>query len=67
MSEEALISEDYRKMQQQPPAWWLPKFLERFELANFNRVAMGFMVVVERKRGMMSASSVSCLPQGGRP
>ena len=36
---------------QQPPAWWLPKFLERFELANFNRVAMGFMVVVERKRG----------------
>lgn len=35
---------------QQPPAWWLPKFLERFELANFNRVAMGFMVVVERKR-----------------
>jgi len=51
MSEEALISEDYRKMQQQPPAWWLPKFLERFELANFNRVAMGFMVVVERKRG----------------
>ena len=36
---------------QQPPAWWLPKLLERFELANFNRVAMGFMVVVERKRG----------------
>jgi hypothetical protein len=36
---------------QQPPAWWLPKFLERFELANFNRVDMGFMVVVERKRG----------------
>ena len=36
---------------QQPPAWWLPKFLERFELANFNRVAMGFLVVVERKRG----------------
>ena len=36
---------------QQPPGWWLPKFLERFELANFNRVAMGFLVVVERKRG----------------
>ena len=35
---------------QQPAAWWLPKLLERFELANFNRVAMGFMVVVERKR-----------------
>ena len=35
---------------QQPPAWWLPKFLERFELANFNRVTMGFIVVVERKR-----------------
>ncbi len=28
---------------QQPPAWWLPKFLDRFELANFNRVPMGFI------------------------
>ena len=36
---------------QQPAAWWLPKILDRFELANFNRVAMGFIVVVERKHG----------------
>jgi hypothetical protein len=36
---------------QKPAAWWLPKFLDRFELANFNRMEMGFMVVVERKRG----------------
>ncbi len=36
---------------QQQPAWWLPKFLERFELANFSRMQMGFAVVVERKRG----------------
>ncbi len=36
---------------QEPAAWWLPKFLQRFELANFNRVPLGFMVVVERKRG----------------
>lgn len=34
---------------EQPPAWWLPRFLERFELANFNRVDKGFIVVVERK------------------
>lgn len=36
---------------QQPPAWWLPKFLDRFELANFNRMPMGFWVAVERKQG----------------
>lgn len=35
---------------QQPPAWWLPKFLDRFELANFNRMPMGFWIVVERKQ-----------------
>lgn len=34
---------------QQPPAWWLPKFMDRFELASFNRMPMGFWVVVERK------------------
>ena len=34
---------------QQPPAWWLPKFLSRFELATFNRMSMGFWIVVERK------------------
>jgi hypothetical protein len=34
---------------QQPPSWWLPKFMERFELARFNRMPRGFCVVVERK------------------
>ena len=34
---------------QKPASWWLPKFLERFELVNFNRVSQGFYVVVERK------------------
>ena len=35
---------------QQPPAWWLPKFLARFELMTFNRMPMGFWVVVDRKQ-----------------
>ena len=35
---------------QQPPSWWLPRFLERFELAAFNRMPQGFWVAVERKR-----------------
>jgi hypothetical protein len=34
---------------QQPPSWWLPKFMDRFELASFNRMQMGFWVVVDRK------------------
>ena len=34
---------------QQPAAWWLPKFMERFELNTFNRMPQGFWVVVERK------------------
>jgi hypothetical protein len=34
---------------QKPVRWWLPKFLERFELATFNRMPMGFWIVVERK------------------
>ena len=35
---------------QQPASWWLPKFLERFELSTFNRITkMGFYVIVERK------------------
>lgn len=36
---------------QRPAAWWLPKLLERFELVTFNRMDMGFWVVVERKPG----------------
>lgn len=36
---------------QQPAAWWLPKFLERFELNTFKRLAAaGFYVLVEPKR-----------------
>ena len=34
---------------QQPPAWWLPRLLDRFELETFNRMPMGFWIVVERK------------------
>jgi hypothetical protein len=36
---------------QQPPAWWLPKFMERFELITFNRMKYGFWVVVEHNAG----------------
>ena len=35
---------------QSPPAWWLPKFLERFELVAFNRMPQGFWVGVEKKQ-----------------
>jgi len=34
---------------QQRPHWWLPKFMERFELMLFNRMSAGFWVMVERK------------------
>lgn len=34
---------------QQPPDFWLPKFMQRFELVTFNRMSMGFWVGVERK------------------
>ncbi|HYH40504.1 MAG TPA: methyltransferase domain-containing protein [Burkholderiales bacterium] len=34
---------------QQPASWWLPRFMERFELNTFNRMPQGFWVVVERK------------------
>ncbi len=36
---------------QQPPEWWLPKLLARFELETFKRMPMGFWVVVEHKQG----------------
>lgn len=32
---------------QQPPRWWLPKLLQRFDLIAFNRVENGFWVIVE--------------------
>jgi hypothetical protein len=34
---------------QKPASWWLPKFMERFELSKFNRLPEGFWIVVERK------------------
>jgi hypothetical protein len=34
---------------QQRAAWWLPKFLDRFELVQFTRIPMGFWIIVERR------------------
>lgn len=34
---------------QQPAAWWLPKFMDRFGLMTFDRMPQGFWVVVDRK------------------
>ena len=34
---------------QRSPAWWLPKFMERFELVAFNRMPQGFWVGVEAR------------------
>lgn len=34
---------------QQPPDWWLPKFMSRFDLVVFQRMPQGFWVVVEAK------------------
>jgi hypothetical protein len=34
---------------QEPPAWWLPKIMERFELLQFNTVEHGFYVLVQPK------------------
>lgn len=33
---------------QQPPRWWLPLLLQRFELLQFNSVPAGFWVLVRR-------------------
>ena len=35
---------------QQPPSWWLPKFMARFELVQFSRMPQGFWVSVEARR-----------------
>jgi hypothetical protein len=35
---------------QQPPEWWLPKLMQRFELVQFSRMPQGFWVGVERKQ-----------------
>lgn len=34
---------------QEPPAWWLPKLLERFELHSFTAMQHGFWVIVMPK------------------
>jgi hypothetical protein len=34
---------------QEPPAWWLPKFLSRFDLVTFNRLPQGFWIAVEAR------------------
>lgn len=34
---------------QQPPSWWLPLFMQRFDLVVFQRMPQGFWVVVEAK------------------
>lgn len=34
---------------QQPPAWWLPRMLDRFDLVVFQRMPQGFWVVVQAK------------------
>ena len=36
---------------QKPSGWWLPKFLDRFDLAKFDRTPRGFLLIVERKQG----------------
>ena len=41
---------------QQPPEWWLPKLMDRFSLATFNRMHMGFFVTVEAKQDPRQAS-----------
>jgi len=36
---------------QKPPAWWLPKIMERFELITYNRLPpVDFWIAVERKK-----------------
>jgi hypothetical protein len=42
---------------QQPPEWWLPKIMDRWELQSFNRDDHGFWVIVY-------ANSVFAKPEG---
>lgn len=35
---------------QQPPEWWLPRIMARFDLVQFGRMSQGFFVGVERKQ-----------------
>ena len=34
---------------QQPPEWWLPKFIERFEIQTFQRMDNGFYIIAYAK------------------
>lgn len=38
---------------QEPPEWWLPKFIDRFELQTFQRVPNGFYVIVYNKQQLV--------------
>lgn len=44
---------------QQPPAWWLPKFLSRFDLVVFQRMPQGFWVVVQQSPDAVPDTSAS--------
>jgi hypothetical protein len=33
---------------QQPPGWWLPKLMERFELLHYQKTMAGFWVIVQK-------------------
>jgi hypothetical protein len=35
---------------QQPPSWWLPRLMSRFDLVQFSRMPQGFWVAVEALR-----------------
>jgi hypothetical protein len=47
-AEKVLLDGRNAHLIQKPTSWWLPKFLERFELVTFNRVPRGFWIAVER-------------------
>ena len=34
---------------QQPPEWWLPRLLQRFDLVQFSKMPLGFWVVVAKR------------------
>lgn len=40
---------------QQQPAWWLPKFMQRFDLVVFQRMPQGFWVVVHAKENIAAS------------
>lgn len=44
---------------QQPPEWWLPKFVERFEIQTFQRTEEGFYVICYAKPVLVEVPSGS--------